>query len=286
MPGTRLSDTLVAHIDAVESLVVAGIPAPPAWEKLRDYFTTNYQQQLTMRAADRLCEAVLASTADSDELSRVHALALAEQTTPQNQAVIDNRVGAAVERRLLELYAKAAPGNYKKTAARFDSLAADFTKAVAITDPDTDAAALVGAPDEQRKAWLDGQQLAHQLSGYQHVLVCAALLAGVNANTDHAGGVLGLVADPGQAHRRQVWTAWNNGVGDDRWNALVRLGVRIRAADLGTYQPYRAPRPLEVRQEQQPGAPRGVIRRVEVDPEDADYSPPQIDPYRPNMVAR
>jgi hypothetical protein len=70
---------------------------------------------------------------------------------------------------------------------------------------------------------------------------------------------------------------------------LARLGVHIRAANLDTYTPYRPPRPIEVRQEQQPGAPRGVIRRVEVDPEDADYRPPQIDPFREQtgrMVAR
>jgi hypothetical protein len=55
--------------------------------------------------------------------------------------------------------------------------------------------------------------------------------------------------DPRDLHRRRAWEAWQGGKGRrcGRWSALVALGVRIRAAELDRFAPYRAPAPKEYR---------------------------------------
>jgi hypothetical protein len=45
-------------------------------------------------------------------------------------------------------------------------------------------------------------------------------------------------------------------------------------AKLETFAPYPRPRPLEVRREPEPGAPKGYYRDVVHDPESPGYRPP------------
>jgi hypothetical protein len=57
----------------------------------------------------------------------------------------------------------------------------------------------------------------------------------------------------------------------------VKLGVPSRAAALEGFAPYSRLLPLQERQRQQPGAPRGIVERYLFDPE-TDVEP--IDPRR------
>lgn len=96
-------------------------------------------------------------------------------------------------------------------------------------------------------------------------LAAAASLCGIA--TGQQEQLLALVCDPGGLHRRRVWEAWNTTGRTGRWTPLVTLGVVIRAADLDGFTPYRAPKPMEVKQI--PVA-RGAVRFEQVDPEDAE----------------
>ena len=63
---------------------------------------------------------------------------------------------------------------------------------------------------------------------------------------------------------------------------MLALGVTLRAATLDAFEPYRSPRPLEVRQVR---AGMGV-RQFTVDPEDQDYQPVSPDSGTPAATAR
>ncbi len=268
---TRLSDRFTEHLRSVDTLTGAGIEAPKEWLALRERF--DAYQRLEKPATDRLATAVVTGT--KDDLTALRAFALAEQATPQEEARVDNQVAAAVERRLLELYAKAAPSNYAKAAAQFDAAATAFTAAAATIDTEAAAASMVTAPDDARAAWVAAEQHAAQLSALTPVLAMAADLAGTRVHNDE--DLLPLVADPGQSHRRRVWEAFFHKEGrTGRWGALHRAGVSIRACPLDQHQPYRAAKPIEVRQEQAPGQPVGFYKTVRVDPEDPNYKPAPI----------
>jgi len=92
--------------------------------------------------------------------------------------------------------------------------------------------------------------------------------------------LLPLVADT-TGKRRTIWDAWDTKGGRcGHWGALHRAAIAIRAADLDTYQqPYRRPLPITHEQRQVPGAARGVIEWVSVDPEEPGPVYP-IDPVR------
>jgi hypothetical protein len=118
---------------------------------------------------------------------QLHALALAEQlgqTMPAIQAKVDNAVAYAVEARLADLYAPAAPHNYDLAAGRFNDAAQVFTSTAGVIDPDTDAAAVVGAPDDQQAAWQAVDALAGQLDAALPILTVAAQLAGISVDAD------------------------------------------------------------------------------------------------------
>ncbi len=272
--ATRLSDKLAQHINRVEILAAAGITPPKDWIALRDRFDTYRQQPKP--ALDRLVAAIVTGAKDEDTVA-LKAHALAESCAPQQEATVDNRVGAAVEFRLIETYAAAAAGNYAKAANQFDALAKQFTDAAAVVDPETDAAVMarVDVPDAQRRAWGDAERFSYELDVALTTLVCAAELAGLRVGRERDEHLLALAVDAGSLHRRKVWAGWETTTGRTRrWGALVKLGATIRAyRPLENLEKYRRPRPLEHRQEQQPGAPRGYVVNVTVDPEDADYKP-------------
>ena len=134
-----------------------------------------------------------------------------------------------------------------------------------IIDPDTQADEVINADTKIRTAWTEAQQHAAQLTATLPALRAAASLAGITANTDEV--LIPLTADVTGLHRRKVWEAWNTTDGRTaRWGALIRLGATIQAADLNNLEPYRRPRPMQVRQEH-----NGIgVRHVEFDPEDAE----------------
>jgi hypothetical protein len=139
-----------------------------------------------------------------------------------------------------------------KVAAEFDGMAANFADVAGLCDPEADAAAMVEASDERRRAWTNAAVFATKLDRSVPVLSAAAQLCGLpEAVSRDAGGrdgiLLPLVCDPGELHRRKVWEAFAAKGRCGRWSALVALGARIRAADLEHFEPYRPPRPKQYR---------------------------------------
>jgi hypothetical protein len=106
-------------------------------------------------------------------------------------------------------------------------------------------------------------------------LEAAATLAGVSvSDTERDTILLPLTVDTAGKHRRKVWTAWARTDGrTGRWGALAAAGCVIRAADLDQLQAYSELRPIEYRQEPEPGAPRGYYRVVAHDRESPDFRP-------------
>ena len=92
----------------------------------------------------------------------------------------------------------------------------------------------------------------------------AASLAGT-PGTEKGETLIALTVDTDGIHRRRVWEAWEIGTGrTTRWGALVGIGATVRAAGLDHLEPYRQPRPMEVKQVR-----HGIgIRQVAFDPED------------------
>ncbi|OBG51837.1 hypothetical protein A5704_00915 [Mycobacterium sp. E735] len=271
MPATRISDRFDEHLHDVKTLAAEGIPAPKEWVALYERYTSYQAMQLP--ACDRLIAAIIAPS-KGDDVTALHGLALAETASPQTQAQVDNRVAAAVERRLRELYRPSARTNYEQAAARFNSVASDFATAAAVTDVEVPAADVVNASDDQRSAWTAAEQHAIKLDTLVPVLAAAAELAGVGVNGDTA--LLPLCCDPADKHRRRVWEAWiHEGGRCRRWSALHRLGVVIRAANLDTFARYDEPLPYETRTEQVAGALPGTMRTTRLDPHDESYTPPK-----------
>jgi len=67
-----------------------------------------------------------------------------------------------------------------------------------------------------------------------------------------------------------------------RWAGLLALGVTLRAATLDAFEPYREPRPLEIRQVR---AGLG-LRQEAFDPEDEGFEPLSTDQRTPAEIAR
>ena len=81
--------------------------------------------------------------------------------------------------------------------------------------------------------------------------------------------LLALCVDVTGLHRRRVWECWERTDGrTSRWSALIGIGAVLRAAALDGLQPYRRPRPMEVRQVRV-----GIgIRQEPFDPEDEELA--------------
>jgi len=204
----------------------------------------------------------------------LHSLALAEQANPGQQANVDNAVARAVEARLLDLLRAGRSSQLRRGRRTGRHGGASVHHAAGVIDPDTPAADVVGADDEQRTAWSAAEAAAAQLDAALPILTVAAELAGVSVDAED-GTLLTLCVDPTDTHRRQLWEAWTHKTGRcHRWATLSKLGARIRAAaELADITPYRQPRDIEYRQVPAPGAPIGFCETVVVDPEAPGYRP-------------
>jgi hypothetical protein len=251
---------------------VATIAEPPTqWVQLRERFTAFLELDKTQPMRTRLTDAVINGSPDAD-IAALRAGAYAEQLDPQPAAMVTNAVKRGVVARMREVYAEVAAQNYARVAEAFNTAAGKFTAAAALVDVEASGSDMVDQPDKARKAWLDSERYAHQLTGLAATLETAAQLAGVKVRDD--GARLALTVDPGDAHRRRCWEAWGADGRCGRWSALAALGVTIRAwptDQLNTFEPYREPAPLERRVKST--GPPGIYEEYFVDPEDPDYQP-------------
>ncbi len=160
----------------------------------------------------------------------------------------------------------------------FYGIAAEFTEQARLTNLEASAAEAHTLPEDQRQAWLAGEQAAHRLDKLLPVLTAAAQLAGLAINDDSA--LIGLCCQiPPEAHRRRCWEAWLASGRCGRWSKLISLGVTIKATELGAFTPIPECQPIELRQV--PIA-QGVYRTEKHDPFDPDYKPAvqQMEPHR------
>jgi hypothetical protein len=258
------------YLRRIDTLANAGIAAPREFETVRRNYDDYRRMQLT--AAERLAHAVT-NPAKHDDLNALHAMALAEQAHPGQQAAVDGVVAGVIEARLRELYAPHAKDIYGKAAVRFNGVAEAFAAAASVTDVETtDAADVAAMADDQRAAWTAAAALAAELDTALSLLTVAAQLAGVDVN-DETGSVVSLCVDTTTAAKRVLWAAWDvRGTRTGRWGALAAAGARIAAQPLETIQPFPRPAPLEHRLV--PTGMVGVYEEKILDPESPDYTAP------------
>jgi hypothetical protein len=261
----------------VQLLTEHGVQPPPAWTDLSDRLDAYLAIDNT--AVTRLCDAIVTPPGKNPpDVAALRAMALAEQAGPQTVASVNNTVVARVQAEMVAAYEPVAATNYATIADQFDVIAADFTAAAATVDPETPSADMVLAPDDHRTAWSDAERHAHRLDATLIALAAAAQLAGTRLHSGDGfwyeapadpGALLALaLADSEGCNRRTLWSAWQVDTGRTRrWGAVLAAGATIRAHRGDTLTPYREPKPLQYKQEQIPGQPRGFVRQVTVDPE-------------------
>jgi len=290
-----VSDGFAERRRRVDIVTGAGIAPPPRWvelnQRVNDYLALDADVLV-----ERLAQAVIDPPKNVD-LCSLWVSALAAQASPQTIATVQNRVVAAVQKEMIAAYQPVAANNYRTLAEQFDSIAAEFDTCCRVVDVSSSPVSMVTANDESRAAWVEAERLAHRLDSVLEAMCAAAELAGTRlddsngelgqlwyqGNLDDAA-VLALAVEPGPLHRRKVWTAWMTTEGRcHRWQALHKLGARIRAADLDDFTPYRRPAAIVHRQEQIVGQPRGTVRMAQIDPEDGPVVQP-IDPVRPSRL--
>jgi hypothetical protein len=274
----------------------AGIELPPAIDQLRQRLKSFQRMTDANAMRERLAEAVIADDPEDDR-ELLWAVSLAEATAnPPLVADLRDFVRLRVNRQIRSVYAESALPTYSAIAAKFDKAAQALTTAAALVNIEATAEAVVGGTDKTRKAWQDAATAAAELNRLTQSLKAAAVLASLC--DDDADNDLPLCCDPGEAHRREVWHAWetplreaqaerdarNNGpftIGQPaapsrtgRWGALLALGVTLRASPPDAFTPYRRPEPLIERTVHIDGR---NVREV-LDPEDPDYEPPEQQP--------
>jgi hypothetical protein len=277
------SDPFYEHLQVAAAVNDAGAPPPPEWTALRQRFDAYLTP--TQSIVNRLTTAVIDGDPDAD-IPLLKALAAAEAMDPASGGKAVAHLRDRVLHRLREIYAAVAGANYAKVAGQFDDAATRFTDTANTVDVESDAASMIDKPDKAWRAYLDAESFANALTKLVPPLCAAATLAtGIDIHPSDQLAVLPLVADTSGHKRRAVWDAFDTKGGRcGHWQALHRANITIRAAELEHYQqPYRRPLPVQRVQEQIPGAPRGEIRWVEIDPEERHPEP--IDPRRPSKRA-
>ena len=263
------------YLQNVERIVASGGEIPDDFRAIAEAW-----RAVGIDAA-RAVQAVEQAVASGASPETVQSATLAAATTQTAGAVagVRKRIAPAVLRALGAAYQPVGRSNYNAIARLFDEAAGRFTacaeKAPVAQGPES----VVGVPSKVGQAWIEAADHAAELDRLLPLLSLSAEMTG--AISDKGGDDarmddwhLGLCCDPGTAHRRRLWEAWESRGRVGRWGALLALGCTIRAADLGTFAFYRRPKPMETRtQRVGPG-----YRQYKVDPEDADFKPLESNP--------
>jgi hypothetical protein len=256
-------ENLSTFTRAVETVITAGGSTTSEYERILNRWLEFNEREST--AQGQLAAALLGD-APIERLAELYGLALAENSGPQEKAVVTNELSARVFPALTSEYAKTAAANYTTLAEKFNSTAAAFTKAAGTIDPETPAEQLIHASEAKRRAWTDAGVHSMELTSQMPALMEAARLAGTPVN--RPDDALGLTILTGTLHRRRVWEAWATTTGrTGKWGALLTLGATIEATPLDEYTRYREPRPIETRYERVQFGHRPVT----VDPEDTEF---------------
>jgi hypothetical protein len=263
------------HLQTVQAVAAAGVEPPAEWVALRDRFDALFPDNPTFGLRDRLARAVINPQPD-DDLPLLKAAVTAEGLG-NNQAF--GHIRAAVLDELRRIYSTVAQQNYQAIAKQFDQAAKRFADAAALADPEGDPASMISQPDKSRKAYLDSESHANQLTRLIPALCGAATLAtGIDVHPANQQLVLPLCVDVSTGKRRSLWDGWDTTSGrTGRWGALAKLCATIRAHPLTEpLTEYRRALPVEQRRRQAPGQPHGILEYYTFDPE-SDVE--QIDPF-------
>ena len=262
-PQVRISN----YLSFIDALIAQGGVVTDAFEKIRaGWQAANSgptEQDLQARALDAI------KTGDPE--------AVDQAMTRCAVARLDNshtrgRIAHAVLPALQAAYAESAAANYIALAGMYDKAAAKLAACASTVDITLDAEKIVGLDAKSRTAWMDAALAAKELDGRFAALSDAATLAGIPVSADR-GSRIALACDPGTAHRRRVFEAWESKGRCGRWAGLLALGVTLRAATLEGFTPYADPAPITIRQVPVAmGAGVHGTRQVPVDPEDAAYT--------------
>lgn len=268
------------HTSRVEAVRDAGGLVPQAWDQINDRFLFVLEQMESRTFTNRLNKAVLDPTStETMDLPTLLTLALA-QSGPSNHSIADltTELKRDVTAALVRTYRDVAAKNYQQLAAAFDGLGYEFESLVHVIDPETPAANMISAPDDQRSAWVRAEMVAHELTASIPALQASAQLLGMNVYlTDD---LLALVINPDAAKRRAVWDAWESDGRTGHWAALLATGAVIRTPDPDTFKRYRRPQDFV---ERHVSIGRGQDVRVVIDPEEDEAE--QLAEHRRRLTA-
>jgi hypothetical protein len=272
-------------------LVASVVDLDPGIDVLRSQLK-EFRRTAGRPVLDRLADAVV--DGNTSEMDVLFACALAEAaSTPAAHNDVISGIRDRIHRRIRDRYAMTAVPTYEAVAAQFNSAADKLTDAFRAVDIEAPAEQILNRPDKERKMWTDAAVQADELTRLMGALHAAAGLAGCE-DTDEA--LIALCVDPTQAHRREVWTAWETEESEakaartaanhlpfsdtmtmptpsrcGRWSALLRAGAIIRACPADEFSEYRKPKPMVERTINGAGGPQRIL----LDPEDPDYQPLQ-----------
>jgi len=265
----------------VDTIVGQGGAVSDAFGKIRAGWSAATADSTTADLEGNIFAAI--TTGDP---GRVEAAMTAAAVATIARSKIRERVARGILPALRSAYASSAGDNFRIVAERYDEAAGRLTACASATDVTAEAERIVALDAKSRAAWMDSAVIAAELDALLAALVNAANLAGIQT-TDRSGArltgsLIALACDPAGAHRRRTYEAWASSGRCGRWSALLALGATLRAADLAAFEPYREPRPLEVRQQR---VGMGT-QQYTIDPEDADYTPLSPDSDTPAATAR
>ncbi len=262
----------------VDALAAYGVKVPEGFTKVRTAWdAVSLNPDLMQR---KLAEAVAAGRVDEvPEL--LTAVAISRNT---NLPEIRKAVAGDARKAMVSIWrSEAAEAAYEKIAAAFNAEARKLTECASIVNVMASAESIVRdrLDKEQHDAWLSARQHAARLDELLEPLRIAGELLPIPSNQRQWGlldgkmhdWLLALTVDPGVAHRRKVWSAWESRGECGRWGALLDLGVVLRAhPDPLNFEMYHRPQPVEVRQERALAGGIWGVRQTKVDPEDAAYA--------------
>jgi hypothetical protein len=272
--GGRIGDVR-AFLDHIDELGRYGAPMPKKLGRIRAAWDAVNLDPGSAR--ERLAEAIAEGRADDVPDLLITVVVAQSGNVTEIKNVIANRVKTALVSTWEREGAKPA---YAKLASDFDTAAAKLTACAELVDIQAPADALVRnrVPKQAMEAWLAAREHEAELDRLLPVLARAAEMLPMPIGKRTTSGddskpgdwLLALCCDPGDAHRRRVWEAWQAKGAGGRWGKLLALGARLRAhPEPSDFEVYERPIPTVVHQEVSRAGSISGVKQWREDPEDA-----------------
>ena len=261
-PQVRIS----SYLASIDALIAQGGVVTDAFEAVRAGWQAANSGPTEQDLQARALEAIKSGDPEAVDQAMTRC-AVAKLDNSHTRG----RLARAVLPAMQAAYAESAGANYASFAGMYDKAADKLATCASTVDITLDAEKIVGLDAKSRAAWMDAALAAKELDRLFAVLLDAATLAGIPVAADR-GSRIALACEPGTAHRRRVYDAWETRSRCGRWPALLALGVTLRAAPLDGSAPYAEPGPMQIRQVPvNLGAGVHGTNQVPYDPEDAAY---------------